>query len=140
MTCHAKSCKQTCFVEGCGLKCHGESCKQICPKGNCQLSCPEGARMCDQDCGQFNNCKKEYLQPPTTEAPTTEAPTTEAPTTEATTTEAPTTEAPSVPDECNDVLWDGVCYQSCTGGGCTMECFNSEHYHSCYQECNGNIM
>ena len=146
------------------MECLGESCKQICKKGNCLLQCPKNAQMCKQNCGEFNDCEKEYLQSltalttqtqaPTTEAPTTEASTTEAPTTEASTTEAPTTEAPtshaptteppstqaptteaSAP-ECYEVE-DGVCKQSCTGGGCTLECFNSNKYHSCEQSCTG---
>ena len=77
---------------------------------------------------------------PTTESPTTKAPTTEAPTTEVPTTEAPaTTTAPYVPAEC-DSLENNVCYQSCTAGGCTMECFNSEYYHSCDQSCTGKSL
>ena len=52
----------------------------------------------------------------------------------------PTTRPPVViPTECNEVI-EGVCYQDCTGGGCHMECFNSEYYHSCYQSCNGEYL
>ena len=52
----------------------------------------------------------------------------------------PTTRPPVViPTECNEVI-DDVCYQYCAGGGCDMECFNSEYYHSCYQFCNGEYL
>ena len=30
-----------------------------------------------------------------------------------------------------------MCFQSCTGGGCDMECFNSQYYHSCKRSCTG---
>ena len=149
MTCHTRSCQQTCLAGGCTLKCLGESCKQVCKKGNCLLKCPKNATMCKQNCGQFSDCEKEYQQSQTalttqtegptnethtTEAPTTEAPTTEAPAREAATTDAPTTEVSAT--ECDDVE-DGLCKQSCTGGGCTLECFNSDKYHSCEQSCTG---
>ena len=52
----------------------------------------------------------------------------------ATVTVAPTTAAPYVPVEC-DRVEDGVCYQYCNAGGCKMECFHSEYYHSCDQSC-----
>jgi len=57
-------------------------------------------------------------------------------TTEASTTEAPTTEAPA--PECVRVE-DGVCIQSCTGGGCTLKCLNSDAYHSCEQSRTGRF-
>ena len=44
-------------------------------------------------------------------------------------------EALIIPDECSS-LEDGVCFQSCNGGGCDMECFDFQYY-SCKQFCTG---
>ena len=117
--CKADTCEQSCTGGGCGLECHGTTCEQRCTKGNCELQCSSEAETCEQGCTiNKDGCTKEYIDF-STEAPTTEAPTTEAP-------------AP----ECDHVE-DGVCIQSCTGGGCTLECFNSDAYHSCEQICTG---
>ena len=125
--CKADTCYESCTGGGCGLECHGNSCEQSCTSGNCNLQCPSDAEKCEQRCTlNKDQCTIEDLVP--TEVPTTGAPT----------TEAPTTEPPFVSYECNRVE-DGVCYQSCTGGGCTMECFNSVDYHSCDQSCTGKI-
>ena len=43
-----------------------------------------------------------------------------------------------VPEEC-DSLDNGVCEQNCVAGGCDLECFNSEDYHSCEQYCTGEF-
>ena len=53
-------------------------------------------------------------------------------------TSVPLKSADSTVDECHEVE-DGVCYQSCTGGDCDMECLNSEDYDSCYQGCTGEF-
>ena len=121
MTCNAKSCQQTCLAGGCTLKCLGESCKQICQKGNCKLKCPKTAEKCVQNCGQFNDCEKEYLQPPKALRTQTRSPTTKAPRTEC------------------DSVGNGVCIQSCVGGGCSLKCLNSVKYHSCQQFCTGKF-
>ena len=157
MNCEAESCKQVCARGGCELDCEGKYCEQSCPGGKCKLKCLIDAKKCKQSgrqCKQSGKqCTKEVVYPATTavttttEATTTEAPTTEATTTEATTTQATTTEAPTiaattapvVPNECDSVT-GGVCYQSCTKGGCNMECFNSQYYHSCEQSCTGGYL
>ena len=41
---------------------------------------------------------------------------------------------------CDRGVRDGVCYQTCIPGGCTMECANNtKYYHSCSMLCPGNI-
>ena len=113
--CKADTCEQSCTGGGCGLECHGSTCEQSCTKGNCTLQCSSEAETCEQSCTiNKDGCTKEYID---------------------FSTEAPTTEAPA--PECDEVE-DGVCEQSCTGGDCTLECFNSDVYHSCYQSCTGN--
>ena len=86
-----------------------------------------------KNCPKSLKCDK-CVRPSVPTAPTTQATTNEASTTEATTTIATT--APVIPDEC-DRVEDGVCFQSCTAGGCNMECYNSQYYHSCEQSCTG---
>ena len=113
--CKAETCEQWCTGGGCGLECHGTTCEQSCTKGNCALQCPSEAETCQQSCTiNKDGCTVEYID---------------------FSTEAPTTEAPA--PECDHVQ-DGVCFQSCTGGGCTLKCFNSDAYHSCEQGCTGN--
>ena len=113
--CKAETCEQSCTGGGCGLECHGHTCEQRCTKGNCALQCSSEAETCQQRCTiNKDGCTVEYID---------------------FSTEAPTTEAPA--PECDHVQ-DGVCSQSCTGGGCTLKCFNSDAYHSCEQSCTGN--
>ena len=113
--CKADTCEQSCTGGGCGLECHGTTCEQSCTKGNCALQCSSEAQTCDQRCTiNKDGCTKEYVD---------------------FSTEAPTTEAPA--PECDSVE-DGVCSQSCTRGGCTQKCFNSDVYHSCEQSCTSN--
>ena len=113
--CKADTCEQSCTRGGCGLECHGTTCEQRCTKGNCELQCSSEAQTCEQRCTiNKDGCTKEYIDFSAL---------------------APTTEAPA--PECDDVE-DGVCIQSCTRGGCKLQCFNSDVYHSCEQSCTGN--
>ena len=113
--CKADTCEQRCTGGGCGLECHGSTCEQSCTRGNCALQCSSEAETCEQRCTiNKGGCTVEYID---------------------FSTEAPTTEAPA--PECDHVE-DGVCFQSCTGGGCTLKCFSSDVYHSCYQSCTSN--
>ena len=115
--CKADTCDQSCTGGGCGLECHGTTCEQSCTRGNCALQCSSEADTCEQRCTvNKDGCTVEYTD---------------------FTTVAPTTEAASA-DECDHVA-DGVCFQSCTGGGCSLKCLNSDKYHSCDQSCTGKF-
>lgn len=116
--CKADTCEEVCTDGGCGLQCYGNSCDQVCVTGNCKLQCPNpnDPEKCRQSC-TLNKDKCIINKVNSTD-------------------QTPTTK---VPDECNKVE-DGVCYQPCPGGGCTLECFNNtKYYHSCKQICTGNV-
>ena len=113
---YGNSCEQSCSNGGCGMKCQGKRCKQSCVRGNCELQCPNpnDQRKCEQRCiANRGTCTIKELP------------------------FSPPPKVPVIPKECENVV-DGVCQQSCVGGRCTMECFKSEHYHSCKQICTGN--
>ena len=129
--CKADTCDQSCTGGGCGLECHGKYCEQSCTIGNCQLQCPSDAETCEQRCtANKDQCTIEYLESSTATVASTAATTTEATT---------VTTASATGDECEE-LENRVCYQSCTGGGCDMQCFNSALYDSCEQSCTGEFL
>ena len=110
--CKADTCDQSCTGGGCSLECHGTTCKQSCTRGNCALKCSDKAETCEQSCTvNKDGCTIEYVDF--------------------------TTEAPGI--QCDGVVEDGVCIQSCTGGGCSLKCLNSSEYHSCEQSCTGKF-
>ena len=117
MSCNGESCEQFCTLGGCSMDCQGQRCEQACTLGDCQLVCPRETPSCRQRCTtNKDKCQVDYLVPAITAAPT-----------------IPISVAPS---EC-DRIEKGVCYQYCTGGGCTMKCNESPHYDSCDQSCTG---
>ena len=95
------------------MKCQGS--RQSCARGNCQLQCPSpnDPEKCAQRCKiNRDKCVTKDLVISTKLFRT-------------------------VRDKC-DNLENGVCQQNCVEGGCLMECFKLEDYHSCTQMCTGN--
>ena len=127
MTCNAPTkCDFSCTSGNCEtVICKADTCYESCTGGGCGLECH--GNSCEQSCTK-GNCE---LQCPS-DAEKCEQ--------RCTLNKDQCTLKDLVvppPDEC-EKMEDGVCYQSCTKGGCTMECFNSEDYHSCEQSCTGN--
>ena len=127
MTCSAHTkCVFSCTSGNCqtGI-CKADTCEQSCTGGGCGLECQ--GNSCEQSCTK-GNCQ---LQCPYSAEKCEQRCTINK--------DQCVTEV-LAPDECDSVDGDGVCYKSCTGGGCTMECFDSKFYHSCDQSCTGKFL
>ena len=105
--------------------CKADTCEQSCTGGGCGLECH--GNSCEQGCTK-GNCNLQCLS----QAEKCEQ--------RCTINRDQCTIGHTVPDECDHVE-DGVCYQTCKGGGCQdMECFDSPlYYHTCEQSCTGKF-
>ena len=114
-SCTSGNCKTViCEADTCEQSCTGGGCGLECHGNSCEQSCTKG--NCNLQCdSQAEKCEQRC-----------------------TINKDQCTIEDIVPDECDSVE-DGVCYQSCTGGGCQdMECFHSPlYYHTCEQSCTG---
>ena len=127
LTCESSTkCTFSCTSGNCAsVTCKADTCEQSCTGGGCGLECH--GTTCEQSC-TGGNCA---LQCPSEAETCQQICTINRDRCTIEYIQAPRTECDSVEN--------GICIQSCIGGGCTLKCLKSDEYHSCEQSCTGRF-